>query len=135
MLKNYGHIKDSRNMLIEEKVALFLNILAHDEKTRIIKHRLKRSEETINRNFHKVLKAVLHLHEVLFKTPEPVLENCEDKKWKWFKVPLSYTTYQLYNSTIYIIFISQLTFNPLKSLELSRSIRWNFYEAENIRKK
>ena len=42
MLKNNGHIKDSRNMLIEEKVALFLNILAHDEKTRIIKHRLKR---------------------------------------------------------------------------------------------
>ena len=80
MLKNNGHVKDSRNMLIEEKVALFLNILAHDEKTRIIKYTLKRSEETINRNFHKVLKAMLHLHEVLFKIPEPVLENCEDNK-------------------------------------------------------
>ena len=73
-------------MLVEETVAIFLNILVHDVKNRMIKNRFKRFQETISRHFRMVLRAVLRLHEVLFKRPEVIAENSTDDRWKWFKV-------------------------------------------------
>ena len=45
-----------------------------------------RSGETISRQFHAVLKAILRLHSLLFKNPEPIPDNSTDERWKWFKV-------------------------------------------------
>ncbi|XP_061367914.1 uncharacterized protein LOC133310936 [Gastrolobium bilobum] len=64
---------------------MFLHILAHDVKNRIIKRQFMRSGETISRQFKKVLHAVLRCHTVLLKRPEPVPDNSTDLKWKWFK--------------------------------------------------
>ncbi|XP_061341926.1 protein ALP1-like [Gastrolobium bilobum] len=66
-------------------VAIFLHILAHDVKNRIIKRQFMRSGETISRQFTHVLLAVLRCHTVLFKRPEAVPENSTDERWKWFK--------------------------------------------------
>ena len=67
-------------------VALFLHILAHHVKNRVIKFRFLRSGETISRHFNAVLNAVIRLQGVLLKKPEPVSENSTDERWKWFKV-------------------------------------------------
>ncbi|XP_061357908.1 protein ALP1-like [Gastrolobium bilobum] len=85
MLKTVGRLEATRHMGVEEMVALFLHILAHDVKNRVIKRQFMRSGETISRQFTNVLLAVLRCHKVLLKRPQPVPENSTDEKWKWFK--------------------------------------------------
>ena len=86
MLRTIGKLKDSKYVDVEEMVALFLHILAHHVKNRVIKFRFLRSGETISRHFNAVLNAVIRLQGVLLKKPEPVSENSIDERWKWFKV-------------------------------------------------
>ena len=86
LLRSIGRLKDTRHVKVEEKVALFLHILAHHVKNRVIKFRFLRSGETVSRHFNVVLKAVLRLQEVLLHNPEPVPENSTDERWRWFKV-------------------------------------------------
>lgn len=86
MLRTTGKLKDSKNMSVDEMVAMFLHILAHHEKNRVIKFRFLRSGETISRCFNEVLNGVLRLSGNLLKSPEPVLDNSTDDRWKWFKV-------------------------------------------------
>ncbi|XLR68647.1 hypothetical protein S83_019319, partial [Arachis hypogaea] len=52
MLKTVGKLKPSRNMGVEEMVAMFLHIIAHDVKIRVIKRQFVKSEETISRQFN-----------------------------------------------------------------------------------
>ena len=73
-------------MLVEERVAIFLNILGHDHKQRVIVRRLRISKEMIYINFREILRCVLQLHNILLKIPNHIPENSNDKKWKWFKV-------------------------------------------------
>lgn len=80
MLRNHGGLKESKNMFVEERVAIFLNILGHDLKQRLIVRRLRRSKETITKNFRKVLRCVLRLHKILIKTLEPVQDDCTDER-------------------------------------------------------
>ncbi|XP_052882193.1 uncharacterized protein LOC128290543 [Gossypium arboreum] len=78
-------LKSSRNMLIDEQVAMFLHIISHYLKNRVIKHHFNRSGETVSRSFHNVLNAVIRLQDVLFKKAEPITANSTDPRWKWFK--------------------------------------------------
>ena len=65
-------------------VGSFLHVLAHHVKNRVVARQLAWSSESISRNFNAVLHAVLHLHSILFKKPEPIPENCTDERWKWY---------------------------------------------------
>ncbi|KAK2365165.1 hypothetical protein QL285_030112 [Trifolium repens] len=85
LLRNEGKLKEDGLVCIEEQVAIFLHIIAHHTKNRVIKLLFKRSGETVSRYFNLVLNAILRLHEVLLKAPEPVLEDCLDERWKLFK--------------------------------------------------
>ncbi|KAI5350707.1 PREDICTED: ALP1 [Prunus dulcis] len=42
-------------------------------------------EQVLSRYFNLVLNAVLRLHEILLKVPDPVPNNCTEERWKWFK--------------------------------------------------
>ncbi|WRX26273.1 Harbinger transposase-derived nuclease domain - like 7 [Theobroma cacao] len=53
-----GGLKSTKNMLVDEQVAIFLHIIAHH---------------------------VLKLQEHLFRKPEPIPTNSTDNRWKWFK--------------------------------------------------
>ncbi|KAG8478543.1 hypothetical protein CXB51_028307 [Gossypium anomalum] len=77
--------RSSRNMLVDEQVAMFLHIISHHLKNRVIKHHFNRSRETVSRSFHNVLNAVIRLQDVLFKKAEPITANSTDPRWKWFK--------------------------------------------------
>ncbi|PPD98525.1 hypothetical protein GOBAR_DD04434 [Gossypium barbadense] len=85
MLESIGGLKSSRFMLVDKQVAMFLHIISHHLKNRVIKHHFRRSEETVSRAFHSVLNAVIRLEDVLFKKPEPITADSSDTRWKWFK--------------------------------------------------
>ena len=86
MLQTIGRLAPTKNMNVEEMVAIFLYIISHHAKNRIIKREFVRSGETVSRQFGLVLNSILRLQAVLLKKPKHVLENSTDFKWKWFKV-------------------------------------------------
>lgn len=86
LLQHFGGLQANKNVSIHELVAMFLAILGHHTKNRIIKHNYKRSGRTVSKNFHAVLNAVMRLHPILLAQPEPVTEDCSNDRWKWFKV-------------------------------------------------
>ncbi|MFQ6658475.1 hypothetical protein Gotur_027729, partial [Gossypium turneri] len=85
MLQTLKGLKSSRHMLVDEQVAMFLHIISHHLKNRVIKHHFNRSGETVSRSFHSVLNVVIRLQDVLFKKAEPITANSSDTRWKWFK--------------------------------------------------
>ncbi|KAJ9541768.1 hypothetical protein OSB04_028274 [Centaurea solstitialis] len=85
ILENRGGLKNSKNMLVDEQVAMFLHTLAHNAKNRILVNRFHRSGETISRYFKLVLNVVCRLHKEFYKSPVPVPDNETDERWKWFK--------------------------------------------------
>lgn len=86
LLRERGGLRNGRFVLLEEQVAIFLNILAHHKKIRPSGFEFRRSCETISHYVHLVLKAVLKLHTILLPRPNLVTDNCVDPQWKHFKV-------------------------------------------------
>ncbi|KAI8571370.1 hypothetical protein RHMOL_Rhmol01G0114500 [Rhododendron molle] len=76
---------DSKNVVLDEKVAIFLWILSHHMKNRRTKFVFWRSGETISEHFNVVLRVVLRLHNFLLQRPEPVPANHDDDRWNWFQ--------------------------------------------------
>ncbi|XP_057540632.1 protein ALP1-like [Amaranthus tricolor] len=85
MVRDVGGLNGTRNMSLEEIVAMFLYTLAHHLKKRTIRSHFFRSGESVSRNFHRCLLAVLKLHTHLLKKPTPITEDCEVDRWKCFK--------------------------------------------------
>ncbi|WJX82893.1 hypothetical protein P8452_65599 [Trifolium repens] len=85
LLRTEGKLKEDGPVSVEEQVAMFLHILAHHSKNRVIKFLFKRSGQTISKYFNSVLNGVIRLHEILLSAPDPVLEDCSDERWKLFK--------------------------------------------------
>ncbi|KAJ8770663.1 hypothetical protein K2173_021310 [Erythroxylum novogranatense] len=86
MLESIGGLKSTQNMLIDEQVAIFLHIISHHVKNRVIRNNFRRSGETTSRRFHNVLNAMMRLQDHLFRKPEPIPANSSDHRWMWFKV-------------------------------------------------
>ena len=86
LLRTSGRLKIDGEVGVEEQVAIFLHILAHHVKNRVIKYRFRRSGETISRYFNAVLNAVLRLQGILLRTLDPLPNDCTDDRWRWFKV-------------------------------------------------
>ncbi|KAG6481470.1 hypothetical protein ZIOFF_058074 [Zingiber officinale] len=85
MVANIGGLKPTKNTSIEEVVAMFIYTLAHHKKSRTISLLFYRSTETVSRQFHQVLNAILKLYPILLKKPEPITQDCQDEKWKCFQ--------------------------------------------------
>ncbi|PWA97593.1 hypothetical protein CTI12_AA027480 [Artemisia annua] len=85
LLETRGGLRNSKHMLVDVQVAMFLHTLAHNEKNKIIVNRFQRSGETITRYFKLVLDAVCRLHKDFYKIPVRVPDNETDERWKWFK--------------------------------------------------
>ncbi|XP_048497872.1 protein ALP1-like [Beta vulgaris subsp. vulgaris] len=85
ILQSRGGLKTTRYVTVKEIVALFLHILAHDLKNRTMQSIFARSGETVSRQFHVVLEAVLKIGKYYIK-PVSHTTNCSrDDKWKWFE--------------------------------------------------
>ncbi|XP_042046777.1 protein ANTAGONIST OF LIKE HETEROCHROMATIN PROTEIN 1-like isoform X1 [Salvia splendens] len=85
ILRDPAGLIDQKCVTVEEQVAIFLSILAHHKKTRVVGHDFMRSSETVSKYTHMVLRGVLTLHEIMLVKPNPVGDDCTDSRWKWFK--------------------------------------------------
>ncbi|XP_057533015.1 uncharacterized protein LOC130810908 [Amaranthus tricolor] len=85
MLKEIGSLTRTKNVSLDEIVTMFLYTLAHHKNNRSIAHFFIRSGETVSRQFNLCRRAILKLHEDLLYKPTPILEECEDERWKPFK--------------------------------------------------
>ncbi|WCJ30585.1 hypothetical protein M5689_012134 [Euphorbia peplus] len=79
-LRQRGVLRDSSGIRIEEQLAIFLNVIGHNERNRVIQERFHHSGETISRHFNNVLKAIKSLSRELLQpppttTPPEILSN------------------------------------------------------------
>ncbi|KAL8459951.1 hypothetical protein ACS0TY_031742 [Phlomoides rotata] len=85
MVTEIRALKPTKNTSVEEVVAMFIYNLAHHKKCRTIGLLFSRSTETVSRQFHQILIAVLRLHHILLKKPVPITQDCQDERWKKFQ--------------------------------------------------
>ncbi|XP_073158533.1 uncharacterized protein [Henckelia pumila] len=85
LLSNVGGLVESRYVKVEEKVAMFLSILAHHKKNQVTGHDYMRSGHTVSNHFHEVLSSILKLHPILLVKSVPIREDSSNETWKWFK--------------------------------------------------
>ena len=77
---------NNRHVTVKEQVGIFLSILAHNKKSKIIHFDFIRSGETISKYFHLVLNAILSLHKRFLVVAEPVNETNATERWQPFQV-------------------------------------------------
>ncbi|XP_020268890.1 uncharacterized protein LOC109844313 [Asparagus officinalis] len=68
-LKRIGKLKHSRNVTIQEQVAIFLFVLSHNERQRMVADRFQHSLETISTYFKRVLYAICSLTKYVIVPP------------------------------------------------------------------
>ncbi|KAL4011415.1 hypothetical protein IC575_028473 [Cucumis melo] len=124
LLRTIGGLTSTEVVDVEEMVAMFLHILAHDVKNRVIQREFMRSGETISRHFHMVLLAIIRLHDELLKKLQPVANDYIDQRWRWFEVHICLklrastpTTFDLINN------------HHICVAELPRCIRWDVHKS------
>ncbi|GLT47193.1 hypothetical protein SLA2020_209050 [Shorea laevis] len=84
VLVQKGGLVATRYVTIKEILALFLHILAHDLKNSTIRSIFAHPSETISRQFHIVLRAMMKIGKFYIKQNSVSLHEVDDK-WKWFK--------------------------------------------------
>ncbi|KAJ6349633.1 hypothetical protein OIU77_007087 [Salix suchowensis] len=91
ILRQRGMLRDTAGVMIEEQLAIFLNIIGHNERNRVIQERFQHSGETISRHFNNVLKAIKSLSRE-FLQPPPIATPPEivssNRLYPYFKVNL-----------------------------------------------
>lgn len=105
ILSQRGGLITGKSLPVEEQVAIFLSVLAHHHKNRVVKFRFKRSGATVSYYMRKVLCAILSLHSVLLKKPTPVTADCTDNRWKWFQVVQSFSPFSFIIENNYICYL------------------------------
>ena len=69
LFRQRGLVLDSINASVEEQVAMFLHVVGHNQRFRVVHQSFRRSIETVSRHFHQVLFAVEELRTNLIKPP------------------------------------------------------------------
>ncbi|XP_061349564.1 uncharacterized protein LOC133294826 isoform X1 [Gastrolobium bilobum] len=70
ILRQKAMLRDTAGIMIEEQLAIFLNIIGHNERNRVIQERFQHSGETISRHFNNVLKAIKSLSREFLQPPQ-----------------------------------------------------------------
>lgn len=83
---NGGGVIVGKCLGVKEQMTIFVSVLAHHKKNRVVGTTFLRSGGTVSYYVHKVLAAVLSLHPVLLSKPTPMPDDCTNHRWKWFKV-------------------------------------------------
>ena len=68
--KERNWLQNSRTITVEEKMAIFLMIIGHNERLRMVKRRFQHSTQTIHKCFHEVRRAmIIFVREMIVPTP------------------------------------------------------------------
>ncbi|KAL8519006.1 hypothetical protein ACS0TY_010089 [Phlomoides rotata] len=65
ILRNCGGLVDGKHVSVEEQVSMFLGILVHHKKNRVVRYTYNRSGQTVSHYVHLVLTVILQLHSIL----------------------------------------------------------------------
>lgn len=82
-------LRDTINNTIEEQVSMFLHVVGHNQRFRVIHQSFRRSKETVSRHFHQVLYAIGELRDEMIRPPstEPHQKIVQSHRWNpYFKV-------------------------------------------------
>jgi len=89
LFRNRALLRGSISSNIEEQVAMFLLVVGHNQRFRVIEPLFMRSLETISRYFHEVLYAVGELRNEMIVPPSSAVHPKINNSRKWnpfFKV-------------------------------------------------
>ncbi|ESR57636.1 hypothetical protein CICLE_v10023542mg, partial [Citrus x clementina] len=100
LLCEKGSLVRSKRVSPEEMVAMFLSILAHHVKNRVVGFNFKRSRRTVSKCFHECLRAMIRCQKEFWKKPEPITNNSTDPKWKWFTVSIIFCFICVFSNTL-----------------------------------
>ena len=77
------HIRPTIHMSVTEQVLIFLHIIGHNVRFRVIGSQFHRSTETVHKYFKVVLKGVLKLYRALIRLPS---DDNSRRFYPYFKV-------------------------------------------------
>lgn len=89
MFCNRGLLRGSPDVSIEEKVALFLHMVAHNQHNRTISFSFDRSSETVSRYFRQVLRAISVIYPEYIRGPSNAVHPkiaSSHRFWPYFQV-------------------------------------------------
>ena len=87
--RSRGLLQYSINTSVEEQVAMFLHVVGHNQRFRVIHNTFRRSMDTISRYFKQVLFAVGELRGEMIKLPTgrtPTKIRTSPRWYPYFKV-------------------------------------------------
>ncbi|XP_012844392.1 PREDICTED: uncharacterized protein LOC105964429 isoform X1 [Erythranthe guttata] len=84
VLQDAGGLFDTKYVTVHEQVAMFLAVLSHHKKNRIIGFDYVRSGETVSKYVNSVMKALMKIHPLLLSSPTPIIEDCNVPRWSCF---------------------------------------------------
>ena len=67
--RSKGLLEDSIHTSVEEQVAMFLHVVGHNQRFRVMHNTFRRSMETISRYFKQALHAIGELRGEIIKLP------------------------------------------------------------------
>lgn len=78
--KQKNWLQNSRSISVEEKMAMFLTIIGHNERFRAVKRRFQHSTQTIHKCFHEVRRAMIKFsREVIVPTSSEAHSNMSQR--------------------------------------------------------
>jgi hypothetical protein len=77
-------LEDNINSSMEEQVAMFLHIVGHNQRFRVIQHTFRRSLETVSRYFAQVLYAVGELRGELIRSNAETINPKIHGSRRWY---------------------------------------------------
>ncbi|KAE8804774.1 Fructose-1,6-bisphosphatase, cytosolic [Hordeum vulgare] len=87
--RSKGLLQDSINTTVDEQVAMFLHVVGHNQRFRVVHNTLRRSRETISRYFKQVLYVVGELRGEMIRSPTgrtPTKIRTSPRWYPYFKV-------------------------------------------------
>lgn len=89
LLRGKDLLRDTIHSSVEEQLAMFLHVVGHNQRFRVIHQSWRRSVETVSRHFKEVLYAIGELRHEIIKAPstETPLKITNSSRWyPYFKV-------------------------------------------------
>ena len=83
-LRSRHLLRDSIHTCIEEQVAMFLHVVGHNQRFRVIHNTWRRSTETVSRFFKEVMYAIGELIGEMFKPASSSTPNKIAESHRWF---------------------------------------------------
>jgi predicted chitinase len=69
LFRGRGLVREISGCSVEEQIVMFLHIVGHNQRFRVVHQSFRRSIETVSRVFHQVLYAVGELRNDMIKPP------------------------------------------------------------------